>query len=212
MALHAAEHHGVEVVGVTISPRQVEAASERVKDAGLAGQVDIRFQDYRDVDDGPFDAISSVGMFEHVGRKRLAEYFGHLHDLLRPEGRLLNHGICRPPTARDARPVPLPEAPWHRRTFVNRYVFPDGELHELGTVVSAMQQQNLEVRHSETLREHYGLTLRGVGRQPGGPVGRGRPVGRAGPGAGVAPGQRRLRRRLRRGSHSDPPGAGVPIR
>ena len=160
MALHAAEHHGVEVVGVTISSQQVEAASERVKDAGLAGQVDIRFQDYRDVDDGPFDAISSVGMFEHVGRKRLAEYFGHLHDLLRPEGRLLNHGICRPPTARDARPVPLPEAPWHRRTFVNRYVFPDGELHELGTVVSAMQQQGLEVRHSETLREHYGLTLR----------------------------------------------------
>ncbi len=106
MALHAAERHGVEVVGVTVSARQVEAASERAKEAGLAGQIDIRLQDYRDVDDGPFDAISSIGMFEHVGRKRLAAYFSHLRELLRPEGRLLNHGICRPPVARDALPSP----------------------------------------------------------------------------------------------------------
>ena len=89
-------------------------------------------------------------MFEHVGRKRLAEYFGRLRDLLRPQGRLLNHGICRPARARDARPATVPPAPWSRRTFIDRYVFPDGELHELGTVVSAMHQQGFEVRHVES--------------------------------------------------------------
>jgi cyclopropane-fatty-acyl-phospholipid synthase len=160
MALHAAQHHGVEVVGVTVSARQVEAAAERVKDAGLAGQVDIRLQDYRDVDDGPFDAISSIGMFEHVGRKRLAEYFSHLRELLVAQGRLLNHGICRPARSADALPVNVPAAPWSKRTFINHFVFPDGELHELGAVVSVMQQNGLEVRHVEGLREHYALTLR----------------------------------------------------
>jgi cyclopropane-fatty-acyl-phospholipid synthase len=160
MAMHAAARHDVEVVGVTVSARQVECATQRVKDAGLSGQVDIRLQDYRDVDDGPFDAISSIGMFEHVGRKRLAEYFAHLLDLLRPEGRLLNHGICRPAQPRDALPFVTPPAPWRKRTFINRFVFPDGELHELGAVVSAMHQQGFEVRHVESLREHYALTLR----------------------------------------------------
>jgi cyclopropane-fatty-acyl-phospholipid synthase len=160
MAIHAAKHHDVEVVGVTVSSRQVEAATQRVKEAGLAGQVDIRLQDYRDVDDGPFDAISSIGMFEHVGRKRLAEYFGHLRDLLRPEGRLLNHGICRPAQKVDALPVQVPRAPWRKRTFIDRFVFPDGELHELGSVLSSIHQQGFEVRHVEALREHYGLTLR----------------------------------------------------
>jgi cyclopropane-fatty-acyl-phospholipid synthase len=160
MAIHAAKEHDVEVVGVTVSGRQVEAASQRVKEAGLAGQVDIRLQDYRDVDDGPFDAISSIGMFEHVGRKRLAEYFGHLRDLLRPEGRLLNHGICRPAQRVDALPVRAPRAPWRKRTFIDRFVFPDGELHELGSVLSSIHQQDFEVRHVEALREHYALTLR----------------------------------------------------
>jgi cyclopropane-fatty-acyl-phospholipid synthase len=160
MAMHAAEQHDVEVVGVTLSARQVEAGTQRVKDAGLTGQVDIRLQDYRDVDDGPFDAISSIGMFEHVGRKRLAEYFGHLRDLLRPEGRLLNHGICRPAQSTDALPVRVPHAPWRKRTFIGRFVFPDGELHELGSVLSVIHQQGFEVRHVEALREHYALTLR----------------------------------------------------
>ena len=146
---------------MTVSSRQVEMAVERVKDAGLAGQVDIRLQDYRDVDDGPFDAISSIGMFEHVGRKRLGDYFSHLRELLVPQGRLLNHGICRPARGTDGWPVTLPAAPWSKRTFINRFVFPDGELHELGSVIAAMQQQGFEVRHSEALREHYALTLRG---------------------------------------------------
>ena len=160
LAIHAAEHHDVEVVGVTVAARQVQAATQRVKEAGLAGQVDIRLQDYRDVDDGPFDAISSIGMFEHVGRKRLAEYFHHLLDLVRPEGRLLNHGICRPAQGVDALPVRVPHAPWRKRTFIDRFVFPDGELHELGNVLSSIHQQGFEVRHVESLREHYALTLR----------------------------------------------------
>jgi len=151
MAMHAAEHHGVEAVGVTISRRQAELATERVKAAGLEGKVEIRVQDYRDVDDGPYDAISSIGMFEHVGEARLAEYFGRLHHLLRPEGRLLNHGISRPPGRR---------ARFARASFIDRYVFPDGELHEVGRVVSSIQEQGFEARHLESLREHYALTLR----------------------------------------------------
>jgi cyclopropane-fatty-acyl-phospholipid synthase len=151
MVMHAAEHHGVQAVGVTISTRQAELASKRVAEAGLSEQVEVRVQDYRDVADGPFDAVSSIGMFEHVGEARLREYFERLRTLLRPEGRLLNHGISRPPGGKARLP---------RRSFANRYVFPDGELHEVGRVVSIMQRSGLEVRHLEALREHYGLTLR----------------------------------------------------
>jgi cyclopropane-fatty-acyl-phospholipid synthase len=151
MAMHAAEHHGVSAVGVTISKRQAELAEKRVAEAGLSGKVQIRLQDYRDVADGPFDAISSIGMFEHVGLSRLAEYFGHLRELVGNRGRLLNHGISRP----HGQGTRLP-----RRSFVNRYVFPDGELHEVGRVVSYVQAAGFEVRHVENLREHYALTLR----------------------------------------------------
>jgi len=151
MLLHAARHHGVRGVGVTLSTRQAELARKRVAEAGLSDLVEIRVQDYRHIDDEPFDAISSVGMFEHVGQARLAEYFGKLCSLLRPGGRLLNHGITRPAGQR---------AQLARRGFVNRYVFPDGELVEVGEVVSRMGRAGLEVRHSESLREHYALTLR----------------------------------------------------
>src|SRR2546421_4382467 len=96
MAMHAAAHHGVEVVGVTLSGRQVEWAQAAVSEAGLGERVQIRYQDYRDVDDGPYDAISSIGMFEHVGGADLRRYFSRLHGLLRPGGRLLNHGISQP--------------------------------------------------------------------------------------------------------------------
>jgi cyclopropane-fatty-acyl-phospholipid synthase len=116
----------------------------------VADRVQIRLQDERDVDDGPYDAIASVGMFEHVGRERLAQYFSHLRELLGPRGRMLNHGLAKPPEPGRRR----------RSTFVNRYVFPDGELHELGTVISLMHQLGLEVRDVESLREHYTLTLR----------------------------------------------------
>jgi len=149
MAMHAARHYGAKAVGITISERQASLAAERVAEAGLASQVEIRRQDYRDVADGPYDAISSIGMFEHVGLSRLAEYLGDLYRLLRPEGRLLNHGISRPGPSGLA-----------RTSFINRYVFPDGELHEVGTVISAAQAQHFEVRDVESLREHYARTLR----------------------------------------------------
>jgi cyclopropane-fatty-acyl-phospholipid synthase len=151
LLLHAAERYGVRGVGVTISARQAELACERVTDAGLANRIEIRLADYRDVSDVPFDAISSIGMFEHVGLSKLSLYFTGLNELLRPQGRLLNHGIARPPGRKP---------PIRRNTFVSRYVFPDGELHEVGAVVSAVQKAGFEVRHTESLREHYALTLR----------------------------------------------------
>lgn len=152
MALHAAQKHGVEVVGITVSEEQRAAAAERVASAGLEDRVQIRNQDYRVVTDGPFDVISSIGMFEHVGLERTAEYLGRLHDLLVPGGRLLNHAISRPDPDDHAGIAP--------RSFVGRYVFPDGELLEVGTVVTAMQRAGLEVRDLQSLREHYSRTLR----------------------------------------------------
>ncbi|HMG26875.1 MAG TPA: cyclopropane-fatty-acyl-phospholipid synthase family protein [Acidimicrobiia bacterium] len=158
MLLHAAEHHGVQAVGVTLSKRQAELAEKRAAEAGLAGKVEVRYQDYRDVDDGPYDAISSIGMFEHVGLRQLAVYFERCYELLPRGGRLLNHAISRPPgvtgSTADGR------TRFARRSFIDRYVFPDGELHEIGSVVSAIQRAGFEARHMETLREHYALTLR----------------------------------------------------
>ncbi len=151
MVMHAAQHYGVEAVGVTISQRQASLAAERVAGAGLSSRVEIRRQDYRDVDDGPYDAISSIGMFEHVGVSMLSRYFGAVHGLLRAGGRLLNHGISRPGN-RSSSIGP--------KSFITRYVFPDGELHEVGAVVSAIQGAGLEVRDLESLREHYARTLR----------------------------------------------------
>jgi cyclopropane-fatty-acyl-phospholipid synthase len=160
MAMHAAAQHGVQAVGITISRRQADLAKKRVADAGLGDRVEIRLQDYRDVDDGPYDAISSIGMFEHVGLKQVHAYFGRLYELLRPEGRLLNHAIGRPARPSDRHPVSVARLPRRKRTFIDRYVFPDGELHEVGTIVSALQLDGFEVRHLESLREHYALTLR----------------------------------------------------
>jgi cyclopropane-fatty-acyl-phospholipid synthase len=151
MVRHAVRHHGVEAVGVTISAEQADWARHRVAQEGLDDRIEIRVQDYRDVRDGPFDAISSIGMFEHVGSARLAEYFRCVHSLLAEDGRFLNHAIARPPGARPG---------FAKRSFVQRYVFPDGELLEVGSVVSAMQSAGFEVRHLENLREHYALTLR----------------------------------------------------
>ncbi|MPY92486.1 MAG: methyltransferase domain-containing protein [Acidimicrobiia bacterium] len=166
MVRHAARHHGASAVGITISAEQAAYARRRAAEEGLGDRVEIRFQDYRDLDEGQFDAVSSIGMFEHVGLAHLEEYFAKLHKLLRPGGRLLNHQIGRPPAVqaghrhhryrqlRASRPAMAP------RGFLNRYVFPDGELHEVGTVLSAMQRHGFEVRHLESLREHYALTLR----------------------------------------------------
>ena len=151
MVLYAARAHGVEAVGVTLSREQATLAFQRVVEADLTTQVDIRIEDYRDVGDGPYDSISSIGMFEHVGESRLAEYFRRLYSLLAPGGRLLNHGISRPPQE---------SGRFARSGFIHRYVFPDGELHEVGRVVSVIQEAGFEVRHVESLREHYARTLR----------------------------------------------------
>ncbi len=131
-------------------------------EAGLADRVQIREQDYRDVRDGPFDAVSSIGMFEHVGLRHLDLYFRQIARLLRPEGRLVNHGISRPASrrARTGGRPPVTSPRLRRRSFLDRYVFPDGELHEIGSVVSTIGAAGLEVRHVEDLREHYALTLR----------------------------------------------------
>jgi len=174
MVMHAARHHGVHAVGVTISTEQAELARQRVEEAGLSDRVEIRLQDYRDITDGPFDAVSSIGMFEHVGRKRMEEYVRDLHALLVPGGRLLNHAISRPgyPQADNAlgrtkalvrRLATAVGSDYTSRVdsqLMKRYVFPDGELHEVGVVVSMLQENGFEVRHLESLREHYDLTLR----------------------------------------------------
>jgi cyclopropane-fatty-acyl-phospholipid synthase len=174
MLLHSAGRHGAVAVGVTLSHEQEELATKRVAEAGLADRVDVRLQDYRDVHDAPFDAISSIGMFEHVGRARMQEYFSRIYDLLRPGARLLNHAIGRPgypqpdtslgrvtATARRvAQAVGSSTTSRIHSDFMQRYVFPDGELHEVGVVVSMLQETGFEVRHVETLREHYALTLR----------------------------------------------------
>jgi cyclopropane-fatty-acyl-phospholipid synthase len=152
MVLHAAKHHGVEAVGVSLSQNQVDYGMKRVAEAGLSDVVDIRLQDYRDVRDGPFDAVSSIGMFEHVGNEMLGRYFDQIHGLLKPRGRFLNHAISRTTTSTRSSSSPS--------EFIERYVFPDGELHEVGTVISALHDRGLEVRHMENLREHYALTLR----------------------------------------------------
>jgi cyclopropane-fatty-acyl-phospholipid synthase len=163
MLLHAGRHHGVTGVGVTISVEQAEEARARIAAAGLADRIEIRLQDYREIPDGPFDAISSIGMVEHVGAALLPTYFDTLFALLRPGGRLLNHGISFPGDPAGAArprprvgPVPLPQGP----DFLRRYVFPDGELHEIGRMVTWTQSAGFEVRHVENLREHYALTLR----------------------------------------------------
>ncbi|MFD7876176.1 class I SAM-dependent methyltransferase [Streptomyces sp. NPDC059766] len=152
MAVHAAREHGVRVVGVTLSQEQATYARKRVADEGLTDRVEIRVQDYRDVRDGPYDAISSIGMAEHVGAERYLEYAESLHALLRPGGRLLNHQIARRPH-RD-------ESAYQVDEFIDAYVFPDGELAPIGTTVTQLERAGFEVRDVESIREHYALTLR----------------------------------------------------
>ncbi len=159
MALHAARYYGVHVVGITISENQAWLARERVAEAGLSNQIEIRLQDYRDLNDGPYDAISSVGMFEHVGLANLKRYFVTLRGQLAPHGRLLNHQIGHKPSP-PRRFRRRPDTTLGRNSFIHRYVFPDGELHEVGVVIAAMQETGFEARHMESLREHYALTLR----------------------------------------------------
>jgi cyclopropane-fatty-acyl-phospholipid synthase len=137
---------------VTISGAQAELARRRIADAGLAERVEVRLQDYREVIDGPFDAISSIGMAEHVGLAQLPVYAAKLYALLPPGGRLLNQAIARGPAAGPERPDP--------RSFLTRYVFPDGELQPLATHVRILEGAGFEVCDVEGLRRHYALTCR----------------------------------------------------
>lgn len=149
MALHAATHYDAHVVGVTISREQVKEATRLVEQAGLADRVEIRLADYRELTGERFDAISSIGMSEHVGKSQIGEYFSTLSSLLSPQGRLLNHAISS-----------VGGSKLGHRSFMYRYVFPDGELLDVGDIVLAMEDAGFEVRDTESLREHYALTLR----------------------------------------------------
>ena len=196
MLLHVAEHYGVSAVGVTISTGQASLARSRVAAAGLADRIEIRLQDYRDVTDGLFDAISSIGMYQHVGAIGLGEYVDDLYGLLAPRGRLLNHAITRPTSGR---------SPIDPRGFIGRYVFPDGELFEVGEVVTALQRPGSRCATSKdcgsTTRprcERGSPTSRRIGPKPS--------VSSThdAPGSGAVP--RRVRRRIRRRSHRRPLG------
>jgi cyclopropane-fatty-acyl-phospholipid synthase len=152
LVLHAAAAYGVHAVGVTISPEQAGFARRQVTEAGLDDRVEIRLQDYRAATDGPYDAIASVGMAEHVGRAQFPGYAAALHALLTPGGRLLNQAIAGGPDT-GARPGDA-------RSFVDRYVFPDGELQPLADHVGFLERAGFEVRDVEGLRQHYALTSR----------------------------------------------------
>ena len=151
LVLRAAQQFGARCVGITLSQRQFDLATERVRAAGLQDRIEIRLQDYRDVQ-GPFDRISSVGMFEHVGLKNLASYFRIVHDLLAPDGWALNHGITSTDPQNGA-------TRWGGGDFIDRYVFPHGELAHIGTVLTALQEGGLEAVDIESLRRHYARTL-----------------------------------------------------
>ncbi|MGH3730821.1 MAG: class I SAM-dependent methyltransferase [Micromonosporaceae bacterium] len=154
MVLHAAREYGVRVLGVTLSPKQAEWGQKAIAEAGLEEVAEIRHCDYRDVPESDFDAISSIGLTEHIGMANLPGYFRFLYDKLKPGARLLNHCITRPNGLDRA---------YHKNGFINRYVFPDGELVGVGHLVSLMHDTGFDVRHEENIREHYAMTLAGWG-------------------------------------------------
>jgi cyclopropane-fatty-acyl-phospholipid synthase len=148
MVIHSAREYGVRALGVTLSRRQAEWAQKAIAEAGLSRMAEVRHLDYRDVSETDFDAVSSIGLTEHIGLAQLPRYFRFLYDRVRPGGRLLNHCITLRNTTESVR----------RRWFINRYVFPDGELTAVGRLASVMQDTGFEIRHQENLREHYALT------------------------------------------------------
>jgi len=150
MVRHAAQHYGVTAIGVTLSAEQAKWGQLAVERQRLADRAEVIHGDYRDVPGTSYDAVSSIGLLEHVGVLNYPAYFGFLRDKLRPGGRLLNHCITR---ASNRTKVST-------GAFIDRYVFPDGELTGSGRIITAAQDAGLEVRHEENLREHYALTLR----------------------------------------------------
>ena len=151
MVRHAAEHYGVRALGVTLSEQQAAWAQDAIKAQGLDHLAEVRFGDYRDVTESGFDAVSSIGLTEHIGVRNYGDYFTFLRDRLRVGGRMLNHCITRREGSLGTK----------AGAFIDRYVFPDGELAPVGTIVTAMHDHGLEVRHVEDIREHYAMTLQG---------------------------------------------------
>jgi cyclopropane-fatty-acyl-phospholipid synthase len=149
LVIHAARRYGVRGVGITVSEAQADLARRRIREAGLQDRLEVRLQDYREVADGPYEKIASIGMFEHVGRDNLPRYMEQARALLGPDGLLLNHGIVR-----------TVDAPGGVGAFTNYYVFPDGELHTQGFVLDTLERAGFEVRDDESLRPHYAETLR----------------------------------------------------
>lgn len=149
LVMHAAVEYGADTTGVTLSGEQAAYAEELARELGVADRVEIIHGDYRQIR-GQYDAIASVGMFEHVGRRQLRGYFRHLHGLLAPGGALLNHGIVTRNRRRGRR----------RPTFVSTYVFPDGELEPIDFVIGEAEATGFELRDAESLRLHYARTLR----------------------------------------------------
>ncbi|HET7049596.1 MAG TPA: cyclopropane-fatty-acyl-phospholipid synthase family protein [Solirubrobacteraceae bacterium] len=147
-AIHAAARHGVKVLGITLSAPQVQLAQERVRTAGLSDLVEIRVADYRELEGEPYDAISSIGMVEHVGEERIDLYAKQLSGLLRPGGRLLNHGIAKLQDFDDA----------DEGAFSERFVFPDGVPLPLSRVVRALERTGLVTTHVEGLQADYART------------------------------------------------------
>src|SRR6201999_3649853 len=137
MVMHAAREYGVQALGVTLSEQQASWAAQAIEKAGLSGLAEVRHLDYRDVPETGFDAVSSIGLTEHIGKRQLPGYFQFLLGKLKPEGRLLNHCITRPDNI---------EPPVRQRGFINRYVFPDGELEGPGYLVSHKHHTGLDVR------------------------------------------------------------------
>ncbi len=151
MVRHAAKEYGVKALGVTLSREQATWAQEEIKRQGLDDLAEVRHLDYRHVEEGDFDAVSSIGLTEHIGIRNYPAYFGFLHDKLKPQGRLLNHCITRADSHASER----------TGEFIDRYVFPDGELAAPGRIVSAIHDAGFEVQHTENLRMHYARTLAG---------------------------------------------------
>jgi cyclopropane-fatty-acyl-phospholipid synthase len=149
MVRHAASRYGVSVLGVTLSREQADWAQAAIERDGLGHLAEVRHSDYRDVTETAFDAVSSIGLTEHIGVDNYPAYFAFLRERLRPGGRLLNHCITRPDNT---------HAPRVKRGFIDRYIFPDGELTGVGKIITEIQNAGLEVRHEENLREHYART------------------------------------------------------
>ncbi|OLL20247.1 MULTISPECIES: class I SAM-dependent methyltransferase [unclassified Rhodococcus (in: high G+C Gram-positive bacteria)] len=146
-----AARRGVKVLGVTLSREQAEWAQKAIVEEGLTDLAEVRFSDYRDVPETGFDAISSIGLTEHIGVQNYPAYFRRLHEKLREGGLLLNHCITRP----------VNRGPVKAGGFIDRYVFPDGELTGSGRIITEVQDVGFEVLHEENLRQHYALTLKG---------------------------------------------------